>query len=286
MIIPRIYKPKRSDIIYHYCNAEAFLSICTGRRIRLSDIFSMNDYLEMHWGYSIWEKAANKLIAELGYEFIDAIDKIIHSSGMFGLIVSSSFSQDGDVLSQWRAYTDDGTGYAIGFKASDMIKLAVRPLKVLYDEKQQIKELSTLLKAFHRAESDQEIKFGNDFVRTCYSIAYDLAAFKNPAFKEEKEIRLTHLLNFEPSNNFIKLKDLGGYAFNKTKESEDVKFRTRGYGILPFIDIDFSNKGEVNPIKEVIIGPKNQMRISAISVFLETIGVGSVNVKKSYASYR
>ncbi len=131
MIINRTYKPKRNDIVYHYCDANAFLSICTNKKIRLSDIFSMNDYLEMHWGYEIWRKVANHLIPELGLDFIDTIDKFLHTSGVFNLVVSSSFSKEGDVLSQWRAYAADGTGYVIGFKALTLTKLAVRPLIVL-----------------------------------------------------------------------------------------------------------------------------------------------------------
>lgn len=286
MIIDRIYKPKRNDIIYHYCDANAFLSICTNKKIRLSDIFSMNDYLEMYWGYQIWIKVANQLILELGTEFIDSIDKIFHSSGIFNLVVSSSFSEEGDVLSQWRAYAGDGTGYVIGFKANVLIKLAVRPLKVLYIEQKQVEELSRIIRSLHMVESQEVDKYSQDFVRTCSNIAYDLAAFKNPAFNEEKEIRLTHLLSFEQSNSSMKLIDVGGHAFRKKKTPELVQFRTRGYGILPFIDIDFTNEGKVNPIKEVIIGPKNEMRETAISIFLETVGINSVIVKKSSASYR
>lgn len=55
---------------------------------------------------------------------------------------------------------------------------------------------------------------------------------------------------------------------------------------VAFIEQDFTNGGEINPIKEVIIGPKNDVLATAVSVFLETIGVGSVAVKKSKASYR
>ena len=45
--------------------------------MRLSDLFSMNDFMEMHWGYSIWEKAASEILDEVGREFLDEIDKII-----------------------------------------------------------------------------------------------------------------------------------------------------------------------------------------------------------------
>jgi hypothetical protein len=55
---------------------------------------------------------------------------------------------------------------------------------------------------------------------------------------------------------------------------------------VAYIEEDFTNKNEINPVKEVIIGPKNDVMASAISIFLESVGIGSVRVKKSKASYR
>ncbi|HEX8368834.1 MAG TPA: hypothetical protein VF604_09850, partial [Pyrinomonadaceae bacterium] len=88
MIISRTYEPADEDILYHYCDANAFLAICTNKKIRFSDLFSMNDFMEMHWGYSIWEQAATELLDEVGRDFLDEIDSIIHSSGAHLLVVA------------------------------------------------------------------------------------------------------------------------------------------------------------------------------------------------------
>lgn len=56
--------------------------------------------------------------------------------------------------------------------------------------------------------------------------------------------------------------------------------------LLPLFDIDFTNGGAINPIKEVVLGPKNDAIPMGISVFLETLGVGNVRIRKSKASYR
>lgn len=288
MLISREYKPKSSELIYHYCNAETFFAICSNKSIRISDLFSMNDFLEIHWGYSIWEKAASEIIKEVGKEFLDRIDDIITGTGIHTNILASCFSLKSDVLSQWRAYANDGNGYCIGFKASDIIKLPVRPLKVLYDEKKQIKETVAILKAIYQveSESDDADKYGSDFFTACSTLSVDLSAFKNPAFIEEMEVRLLHLLNFEPSNNFLKLVDSGGEGFGKAVNGEKVKFRMADNLPVPFIDLNFTNGGKINPIKEVILGPKNTSRTSAVSVFLETLDIGKVKVTKSKASYR
>ena len=251
MIVSREFKPTNNDIIYHYCSANAFHSICTSKRIRLTDLFSMNDYLEIHWGYSIWEQAATNLLPILGKEFLDNIDKIVHNSGLLGLIVASCFSLNGDVLSQWRAYSDDGKGYAIGFKAADIIKLPVRPLKILYDRNQQIKEAETVIKTIFEAEKQTGKKYGNEFNTFSYLFGFDLSSFKNPAFSEEQEIRLIHLLDFKPSNKFLKLEDAGGIYFGEEKKGEEIKFFIKNDIPTVYIELDFTNNGKECPIKEV-----------------------------------
>ena len=216
MLLSRVYQPKdEEEIIYHYCSASAFLDICTTKEMRFSDLFSMNDFMEMHWGYSIWEKAAGQLLAEVGKDFIDKIDEMIHFSGYHGLLVGSCYSLDGDVLSQWRAYADDGRGYAIGFRAQDLVQLSVRALRVLYDKEEQIHEVRSVIRAINEVEQLETKKFGEDFKTHCGVLAFDLAAFKNPAFSEEKEIRLVHVLTFKEGANFLRLVDDGGRLFGK-----------------------------------------------------------------------
>ena len=286
MLPHREYKPKGNELLYHYCGADSFHAICMNKSIRMGDLFTMNDYMELHWGYSIWEQVASELMDEFGREFLDKIDQVIHSSGIRGLLLSSSFSLNGDVLSQWRAYADDGKGYVIGFRAKDLLRLPVRPLRVEYNQKKQIKEVKNVIRAIHDVEKDMDEKFSSDFVTACYTLAYDLASYKNPAFSEEKEVRIIHLLSFKPSNNFLKLVDDGGHSFGEEVPGNEVKFIMSQNAPKAYIDISFTNKGKVNPINKVLIGPKNFVRQTAISVYLETLGIGNVQVEKSTASYR
>ncbi|MDY7530349.1 hypothetical protein RGV33_01410 [Pseudomonas sp. Bout1] len=77
-MLKRNYSPETEEILYHYCTAETFLAICTGKKLRFSDINSMNDSQEMQWGYSVWEDVATELQSEVGIAFLDDIDAIIH----------------------------------------------------------------------------------------------------------------------------------------------------------------------------------------------------------------
>jgi len=164
--------------------------------------------------------------------------------------------------------------------------MSVRALKVLYDEDQQIHEVRSVIRAIHEVEQSGGNQFGSDFKTHCGVLAFDLAALKNPAFAEEKEIRLAHVLTFEKSGSFLRLKDDGGQAFGKKSKGVPVSFRMRNSTPVSYIDLDFTNKGKITPIKEVVVGPKNPALVSGVAVFLETIGLKSVNVKRSKASYR
>jgi hypothetical protein len=283
MLPSRVYQPAASELIYHYCDATAFLAICTGKKMRFSDAFSMNDFMEMHWGYRVWERAATVLLERVGREFLDRIDVVLHGFGLRGLPVVSCYSKLGDVLSQWRAYADDGQGYAIGFHAQSLLQMSVRPLEVLYEEDQQIFELQAGILALHKSAASEETP---EFGLLSNLLAADLAALKNPAFKEEQEVRLLHLLDFEESNSSLRLVDAGGRTFTKEVQGVPVSFRMRQNAPVAYIDLDFSDVGETNPIKQVIVGPKNGALLSGISVFLETIGLGGVEVRRSQASYR
>lgn len=286
MLHNRVYEPRNGEYLYHYCDGNSFAAICETRKLRLSDLFSMNDFMELHWGYHIWELAAAEVIEEVGRDFLDKIDEIIHESGFATLLVGSSLSLDGDVLSQWRAYSNDGNGYAIGFDASVFPQLQVRPLRVLYDKRQQIEEAKLFIKTIFKVEEDEDVKFGEGFFTMCATFASDLASFKNPAFAEEKEVRIVHALAFAESNGSLKLVDKGGTAFEAEVAGQPVKFRMKGETPVAYIDVDFTNDSKVNPIKEVVLGPKNDAIPMGISIFLETLGIGSVNVRKSNASYR
>jgi len=282
MISTREFKPTKNEIIYHYCDTNAFHSICTNRKLWFNDLFSMNDSLEIHWGYSIWEEAASLKMEKYGKEFLDEIDEILHFSGFQGLLLANCFSTNGDVLSQWRAYANDGKGYVIGFDAKELLNLPVKALEVSYDKEQQIEEASAVIDMLYLIKQDNL----EEFKTYCYLFGYDLSSFKNPAFIEEKEIRLVHLLDFKRSNKSLKLVDEGGIYFGEEKKGEEVKFRIKEDIPTPYIELNFSNNGKTNPIKEVIIGPKNSVKETAISIFLETIGIENVIIGKSKASYR
>ena len=124
VLFNRSYRPEDEATIYHYCNAETLRAILTTKTLRFGDVNMMNDYRESAWGYKIFLETANELLAlskevpelkKIDQHFLDQVDKILSSSQLHVHPFTASLSKNPDVLSQWRAYADNGRGFAIGF---------------------------------------------------------------------------------------------------------------------------------------------------------------------------
>jgi hypothetical protein len=108
------------DVIYHYTDAAGLFGILTGGQLRLTDIFGLNDPSELRHGIQLGISAlsdaaqnahpAAKVFARIFQEIMSGnVQAIAH-------FFVGCFSENGDELGQWRAYGDDGRGFAIGFK--------------------------------------------------------------------------------------------------------------------------------------------------------------------------
>lgn len=285
MTVPRVFDPAEGTLLYHYCSPETFLAICSGKKLRFCDLGSMNDYMERHWGYQVWTEAASALIDTVGVEFLDKIDEVVSGSGMVALPLAACLSSDGDTLSQWRAYAQDGVGFAVGFDAKALLNLPVKPLVVCYDRQVQVEEVTRFVQALHALAQDEPAD-QEMFFHLAFMLAMDLTAYKNPAFAEEAETRLLHVLNFQPSGGSLKLVDSGGTAFGAECAPQPVKFFMKSGCPVAHLDIDLFGSDAISPIREVIIGPRNDSLLSGISVLMETLGHSGVSITKSKASYR
>jgi DUF2971 family protein len=285
MILDRFYRPAHDELIYHYCGPEAFLNIVKTQTMWFSALFSMNDYLEQQWGLLAFEKAASQIAKEIDDAFLEKTRTLINLGYSSSLLMISSYSLDGDVLSQWRAYSNDGRGFAIGFLAREMVEMPVKPLRVLYDEEEQIRELAGNLRHTFEYEKSIGFKYDQQFGDHWFQIGLDLCAYKNPAFEEEKEIRLGHAVGVRKQGTSLKIVPVAGLAWGKRYKPGNIQFRLRDELIVPYIALDFSNQGKASPIKEVVLAPRNTNSELNVGTFLDTLGIKGVHVRKSLASY-
>lgn len=279
--------PKKNPILYHYCNLNTFLSLIQNKCFWLSDINSMNDYSEMHWAYDRFIEAANHEYEAVGRDFLDHLDRYVSSAQTRLLPLVCCFSTDGDVLSQWRAYADDGKGVAIGFDASLIDELSTRTAEVIYDNHEQTDHFRTLIRAMNDVYLELPEDERDDFL--AYSGTHagiDLCCFKNPAFSEEREVRIIRSIVVRDENGGVSFQDVGGGASDEaSSEALSIEFRERDGGLIAYLKLPFSGLGS-GFIKEVVLGPKTRNNGVEVLAALEAAGFNTTSVRTSSATYR
>jgi len=274
------YIPNENSIIYHYCDDFVMKSICQNQEVWLSDIYSMNDSSEFHWGRELFVKVLKENKHEFDQTFRIFIIGKVMSAIPNVLPLIACFSKIGDLLSQWRAYANDGKGFSIGFDAIAIKNgLGVNINSIVYNEEAQYNLILDTIRGFHamwklNSEDYDEIQIPSEI----FSI--DLAYLKNPTFFEEQEIRIIRLL-VKKDENFI---DVGGISEISLIDPLTVLTR-RSNNDIRYIKLPIKITGG-SVIKEIIIGPKNQQSIAQVEKLLLDIGLNNVSVKKSKSTYR
>jgi hypothetical protein len=112
------YASKTSGLIWHYTTAAGLLGILSSGSIWATGLSFLNDSSE---GRHVWEKMVELLAAKLpkgdaaaARVALDDFDARVTE------LAVACFSRDGDLLSQWRTYSQ-GAGFAVGF---DLAQLA------------------------------------------------------------------------------------------------------------------------------------------------------------------
>lgn len=278
-MIPTIvneYNPSKNKILYHYCSADTFYKIVSSKTLWLCDIRHMNDSMELLYGEHVFKDSLrhSTLSEDLQKEIMDLYRQFYSSL----VVLSISFSESGEILSQWRGYSDDAKGFCIGFDACKLVsKLPFCPLKVIYSEKEQKRLMSRIIKTIHsNLNSDR-----NTILYLISELIEVFAQVKHPSFCEEKELRLTHALIVEDNESLSDEVKNKGTAYEYG--IHDVSFRLANNIPTPYVSVDFPKTD--NFVKEIIIGSKNRSEITDVQLFLNTIGLNNVYVRKYNSSY-
>ncbi|APW66448.1 hypothetical protein LPB137_11580 [Poseidonibacter parvus] len=269
------------NIIYHYCNVESFKAIIEDKILWLSSVYNLNDYKEIHW---IKDKLAKKLqnsITKNNFSIYKAFEELYFKQ--LPNVYIGSFSKGSDLLSQWRAYANDGFGVAIGFN-EDYFKnnKLIHPSEVLYDEIEQEKTIDLILQPLDDLDAKVDIN-SQHFKETCSNIIIEInnlsARSKNELFKEEQEVRLIH--------NPIIIDDKENEKYIFKDNISDMKFRSVCGNLIPYFELDINeNTKNMNSIVEIIKGPKNKFIDEEVKIFLSQNGFYNVDIKNSKSSYR
>jgi hypothetical protein len=244
------------DMIYHYTNDAGMRGILESGHIWLTDIFNLNDPSELSHGVALAadilnRKAVNgppesKEFARLFTDFLGGMQESAH-------YFVSSFSVDGDDLGQWRAYADNGRGYALGFDAKMLEGLFIKSntcdlnnrstFHVTYDDDQLVSIYSNVIDSmFELISLPQGKNLDSAIIREYLkrlSISLSLAVlqaalhFKHKAYEQESEFRFLQL-------------------FQRELPVPDLKFRHRSNELVQYREFAWREPGM---LKRIVVGP-------------------------------
>lgn len=279
-------------ILFHYTSLEGLLGITESVSIWGTNVLYLNDASEFNYAKDLLSNELKsfcetnpdfKTGKSWGYFFFESLENNINKllpSGHFSCYVCS-FSEESDLLSQWRGYCKDGSGYSLGFALNSLQSCVRRAGFVIkpciYDVRKQTNAIGELV----RKASDRFVlevgRTGENWDAKSKFIAAEillefiqLAPFlKHPKFEEEREWRIVANLQ----TNYVK---------------SLIKFRPGGTMIVPYIEIPLPIAEESLVIDEVFVGPTREREISMASVelLLKATNVTCSKVKCSTIPYR
>ena len=247
-----------SSVIYHYTNDIGLRGIIETGKLWFTDIFNLNDPTELKHGI---EPAIELLTAECDENRpeVERFSKNLTEMLRGGIeqmahFFTCSFSEAGDDLGQWRAYADNGRGYAIGFDTAMLEQAFTKAIPgpgrmtfpVSYDENKLrvihakiIAEVVPLIsmprgrdglasKALNDYMSDLEINLTVPLLRAALF-------FKHKAYNNEQEYRFFEL-------------------FMAGNDVPDLKYRSRPYSLTRYREFDW-RAAAPESLKQIIIGP-------------------------------
>jgi hypothetical protein len=254
-----VSKRELPPVIYHYTNDLGLRGILETGIFWLTDIFNLNDPSELRYGFSHAINALNDMAAtgppesKFFAEQFEAFDKEIQNSARYFVC---SFSSCGDDLGQWRAYADNGRGYALGFDAKVIEDAFITEGKtrnldnatfpVIYDGRRLAEIRRQLIeRMFHLISLPHGQNLGGDTLKQylaklsvllTHHALYSALYFKHEAYSNEKEYRFLQILPWTDAS------------------PPEVKFRSRSYSLVRYREFDWRTLAS-KALKEIKIGP-------------------------------
>ena len=280
-------EPSVPKTIYHYCGVESFFGIIRDKELWLSNCRFMNDYAE----HVAMIRRADEYLRGLALRgpqdgFRVALRHLMELVPQSPYL--ACFSSEPDLLSQWRAYAEDGAGFAIGFstdalkhQCEDCMKEAgvhVSLWPVDYDPSRVFEFLCEKVRSYLANPAVADWR-NNDLVGLARRDIWDIAAVsKNRGFREEREWRIV-----TPPK--VTIDDEGGPVAHGG--ISDRRFHADAKWIVPYFVLKFSP----TIVREVRLGPKNYARErEALDTLRDFLGANGydrkIEIEPSEATYR
>ena len=314
-------------LVYHYCDNYKMANILSGKTLRMSDITKSNDYEEVKMFFpGILDAIEDEYRKdEFPLQYMDrtnrdALGKLLDweydilryefdRGGVTNFVVC--FCEEGDVLSQWRGYADNGKGCSLGFSVKELgdycntykgilrfeqvdyktvkeinVTIVEEAMKVLNELRGLRNWIVENLPSLNEEKIDKMFQYY--FHQMISSVLMSSLKYKNETFKEEQEWRL-----FFSQQIYKYAKWIYGDEEIETIVYDDmlkviknrIEFNVTSDDLIPFFPIKFTEISP-NPIKQVIVGPQNKIMEKDFSLYVASNKLNDIDFRYSRISYR
>lgn len=225
--------------IYHYTNAVGLKGILESGKLWLTEISGLNDPSELNHGFGVAVAELKKMVAGKPTEsqnFARDLERVAQNNKIQGAadFFICSFSLCGDDLGQWRAYADNGRGFALGFDAAALeTETAPDSFPLTYDDAKLAEIDREIISKMLPLARLPELK---DRLSIPFMIYVTNAAifFKHPAYKNEMEYRFLEAFSVDTP--------------------PDVSLRVRRNKLIRYREFDWRSVAP-NALREIVVGP-------------------------------
>jgi hypothetical protein len=281
----KILKITPPPTLYHYTSRAGFLGILEKRAVFASHVRYLNDANEIALAVRLaQEQIIRRFNSSTGEEkkLYDQLKQWLWTLESQIHVFVFSMTQNGDLLSQWRAYCKPNDGYSIGF-ASQKLSLHATSKSTfflspcVYKTEEHTLIISELIDdvrdMFHtKRASGSQLDSALSAATASFVISFLVAApvIKDPAFHEEQEWRLLSWLNYASLSD------------------QRVSYRDGRTLLIPYVVVELAPESEQLPINEIIIGPSSHREIEATAVMGYLIKSNTIDrtVKLSAVPFR
>jgi hypothetical protein len=252
---------KPPPMLYHYTTESGLRGILESGTLWFSDIFAQNDPSELRHGLGIAIDLLKSRITKERPE-IDTfarqverfdVDAGIEAAGHFFICC---FSADGDELGQWRAYADNGRGFALGFDTELLENAFVKKKNGKPD-----KHHSTFHLTYDDAELTRLQTGLTDLIDPLISLPRSTAVSGDALHAYMMEVLVYHSMNVIRGVMFFKHEAYRAekeYRFQQLfrydKPAPEVKYRQRPGAIVRYREFDWRERAN-GALKKIVVGP-------------------------------
>jgi hypothetical protein len=277
-------------LLYHYTDQSGFLGIVKHKGIWASHHQCLNDTQEfLHAKDFIRGEIDKRYVAANSdrRSLLDVMRSTLDGPGneVVNLYVAS-FSEDGDSLAQWRAYSGQTAGFALGFRGDQLVlPEEFTIVRCIYKPDEQCEVANGIVAEVENALAQMapvgprnaKITAQTTLLLTLHRLAL---VFKHKKFEAEKEWRI---ISSHPLMDFKPAFPVGGL------ESK-LYFRPGKSMLIPYRCIPLNDDKNNFPLHEVVVGPNPNKEQSKRSVqsLLNSQGLMAVadKVRSSDVTYR